>query len=49
MNNEIKIEKYIYNKYNLVKIDSRKYKKGRHFLALRGNNNHGNEFILKCN
>lgn len=48
MNNEIKIEKYIYNKYNLVKIDSRNIKKGDIFLALRGNNNHGNEFILNA-
>ena len=41
----IKIENYIVNNENKVKINSKEITKGDIFLALKGNNCHGNDFI----
>ena len=40
-----KIENYIFNNENKVKINSKNIKKGDVFLALKGRNSHGNKFI----
>ena len=45
MINQNKIESYIFDNSNVIKIDSRDIKPGDIFLALQGEQKHGNEFI----
>ena len=41
------IKNYIIKNSNKLKINSNEIKKGDIFLALQGNNQHGNKFILE--
>ena len=45
MNQIFEFEKYILKKSNKVKISSKEISKGDIFLALKGKNFHGNQFI----
>ena len=45
MNNTLKFEEYIFLKKEKIKISSKDIKKGDIFLALKGQNFHGNKFI----
>ena len=48
MSNKEKFENYIILKKNKIKISSKEIKKGDVFLALKGENYHGNKFIISA-
>ena len=48
MNIQSKIEDYLINNCGVLKIDSNEIKQGDVFVALQGNNFHGNMFIKQA-
>ena len=43
------IEKYIFNSFEKIKINSKDIKRGDIFIALKGKNRHGNYYIKEAN
>ena len=49
MQKKTKIENFIIQNENKIKINSKEVKNGDIFLALKGSNTHGNDFISESN